>query len=364
FGGKKRRNDNPTENEVVAAFNKKNEAPYILIVTSKLLTGFDAPVESTMYLDNPLTEHNLLQAIARTNRVLDEHKQNGLIVDYVGVTKNLTEALSSYRKEDVQNALLDLDGLRSELRQAHHDVMAYVKPIRREAGTEGNDLIAEFNSLFKSLDSLDNWLSFKRKVKFFIRVYSALSPDPSILEYTQDVKWMAMLIPLGTFHFEQTESPDLTNYSGKIREMLKKELDVTGLSTVVAVRSLTDPEYWNDFRTAGKSEEELETVAVRKVAELKRTIREKRADNEAQYSKFSERLKEIIEKIESNQLDFMDVLLEQEKLSKDIEAEGRAHEGTGLTKTAHGIYNILEAFTVVEETQKSGGGQCGECDLY
>ncbi|OKH51893.1 hypothetical protein NIES2101_16520 [Calothrix sp. HK-06] len=75
------------------------EAPsvHFLIVCNKLLTGFDAPRESVMYLDNPLKEHNLLQAIARTNRVYGVHKEFGLIVDYIGVTKNLTSALSTYR---------------------------------------------------------------------------------------------------------------------------------------------------------------------------------------------------------------------------------------------------------------------------
>jgi hypothetical protein len=64
------------------AFKKRGSAPYILIVCDKLLTGFDAPAENVMYLDKPLKEHSLLQAIARTNRVEGPEKRNGLIVDY------------------------------------------------------------------------------------------------------------------------------------------------------------------------------------------------------------------------------------------------------------------------------------------
>ena len=78
-------------------FKIKGKPPYFLIVCAKLLTGFDAPCESVMYLDKPLKEHNLLQAIARTNRIEGPNKQNGLIVDYIGVTKYLNEALATYR---------------------------------------------------------------------------------------------------------------------------------------------------------------------------------------------------------------------------------------------------------------------------
>ncbi len=108
------------------AFGRKGEDPQFLIVCDKLLTGFDCPIESVMYLDKPLKEHGLLQAIARTNRVSDAKKRNGLIVDYIGVSGHLEEALSSYRADDVKNAMLrDLDDLRNQLRAVHSAVIAF-----------------------------------------------------------------------------------------------------------------------------------------------------------------------------------------------------------------------------------------------
>ena len=101
--------------------------------------------------------------------------------------------------------------------------------------------------------------------------------------------------------------------------MLEKELVVTGLSTVVKVRSLSDEEYWDDFSTKDKSEEELETAAVRKTAELKKTIKEKLQENQAQYEPFSTRLKEIIQKLESNQVDLADF----------TQGAGTAFQGSG-----------------------------------
>ena len=175
-----------TEKEVKSAFKTKGQPPYFLIVCSKLLTGFDAPAESVMYLDSPLKEHALLQAIARTNRVEGPNKQNGLIVDYIGVTKNLNQALSSYRKEDVLNAMHDLDELRSELRVKHKEVMQYLKGIDRKKG----NLNIQYQELIQTIGSVDIWLIFKTKANEFIRAYETLSPDPTVLRYQDDLKWI------------------------------------------------------------------------------------------------------------------------------------------------------------------------------
>ncbi len=83
-----------------------------------------------MHLDNPLREHNLLQAAARINRVEGPGKRHGLVVEYVGVTANLSEALASYRSEDVRNAMSDLESLRSELKRAHADVLWQMKSLK------------------------------------------------------------------------------------------------------------------------------------------------------------------------------------------------------------------------------------------
>jgi type I restriction enzyme R subunit len=348
---------NPTEKEVKNAFKKKGEPPYILIVCSKLLTGFDAPVESIMYLDNPLKEHNLLQAIARTNRVEGSNKPNGLIVDYVGITRNLTEALSSYRKEDIQNALHNIDDLRQELKQSHVEVMTFIRSMKRTADPSKEQIQHEAYTFLDQLETEDKWLSFKRKANAFIKAYSALSPDSYILEFTRDLKWVALLIPLGTQRFEKNESSDLKSYTGKIREMLAKELEVTGIANVVKIRSLTDPEYWNDFDTNDKSEEELKTSAVRKATELKKTISEKLRDNDVQYSPFSDRLKEIIQRLEEQQVDFAQILKEQEELSKALEDEEKAHESAHISKEAYGVYTILKAFKPPQET--SEGAEAG-----
>ena len=102
--------------ETVTKF-KEETNPKILIVTDMLLTGFDAPILQTMYLDKPLKEHRLLQAIARTNRPFKDLKEAGLIIDYVGILKEFTRAFENYTKEDISGILINTDDIVKEFTQ-------------------------------------------------------------------------------------------------------------------------------------------------------------------------------------------------------------------------------------------------------
>lgn len=320
------------------AFKKRGSAPYILIVCDKLLTGFDAPAENVMYLDKPLKEHSLLQAIARTNRVEGPEKRNGLIVDYIGVSKNLDKALESYREEDVKNAMRPLDDLLSALRAAHAEVMSEVKAFKGK----GPNIKAEIDGYLRSIKSQkDAWYTFRRKARDFIAAYEALSPDPSVLEFLNDLKWVNDCLRYGTQAIEQKESLDHFEYSRKIRDMLEEHVQATGLSTTIKLRYITDPDFWEDFNLGTKSIEELQTAAIRKTTELRKITSERIDQNPIRYGKFSERLREIISRLEKAQVNMAEELKELEKLAQDIEKEDRAHEGSGLSSEAYGIYSIL-----------------------
>ena len=343
--------DHDAEVAAKADFTTKGHPLRFLIVCNKLLTGFDAPIESVMYLDNPLTEHGLLQAIARTNRP-EEKKQNGLIVDYIGVSRKLSEALASYRQEDVENAMRDVDALRSQLRAAHAEVMALMRGIARDTG----DLKAEYDALVQALGTEDAWFTYRRKGKAFVRAYTAVSPDPYVLEFREDLKWVAGFIKYATMVFEKEDSLDHLDYSEKIRQMLAEHLEVTGLSTVCKLRHITDPDFWEDFQP-GKKPDDLKRAAIRKSAELKRITYEKRLDNEMQYGPFSKRVLELIRKFDAGMLSAAELLKETEQVARELQEEGRAYEDSGLTEHAYGIYKILEAFR-----EGAAGGGDGASD--
>lgn len=340
--------DTDAEKLAKKAFGRKSDDPQFLIVCDKLLTGFDCPIESVMYLDKPLKEHGLLQAIARTNRVSDARKRNGLIVDYIGVSGHLEDALSSYRADDVKNAMRNLDDLRNQLRAAHSAVTALMRPLKRKA-SDKDALKAEYDAFVKLLGTEDKWFDFKAKARSFIALYETLSPDPSVLEFTGDLKWVANFLLYGTQHFEKRQAFDQMNYSEKISEMLEKHLEARGLSVTVKLRHITDPEFWEDFDSKGKTDDDLMTAAIRKTTELRKTVTERIDDSPHQYGKFSERLRQLLEKLESAQLSWSDKLKAAEELAKDITAEDAAHVEAGLSPGAYGILQILNGFTSATE---------------
>lgn len=341
--------DDAAEKDVKKRFKAFGQEPSFLIVCDKLLTGFDAPVEHVMYLDKPLKEHNLLQAIARTNRTCaikrpdggEISKPHGRIVDYIGVTNHLDEALQSYRSEDVENALRDIAILRNDLKEAH----ARYRAQKRATGLEGLDEKAAAYAVGKLVTEgrEDEWFDLQRLTRIFIKVYGDLSPDPSILDFTVEAKWAAAFLRLATQVIAKDESLDHRSYSGKIRDMLEQHVHVTGLSTTIRLRNITDPAFADDFDTAEKSEVELQEAFVRKSTELRRVTRELVDRNPAQYGRFSDRVLEIIRRFEAGQIAAAEGLRDFEGLTSDIEAEQGAHAELGMNENAFSILRIMEA---------------------
>ncbi|OMG54133.1 type I restriction endonuclease subunit R [Brevundimonas sp. ZS04] len=330
------------------AFKGSGDEPSFLIVCDKLLTGFDAPNEHVMYLDKPLREHGLLQAIARTNRTCSikrpdgstVDKPHGRIVDYIGVTQHLDDALSSYRADDVQNALRDLDLLRRDLRKTHAEFVRQ----RRLLGLDGMDEKAAAYAIEKLVADgrEDDWFELQRLGRHFVRTYGDLSPDPAILDFTEDMKWAATFLRLAQQAITKDESLDHLTYSGKIRDMLEEHVRATGLTTTVRLRNITDPDFKDDFQTEEKSEEELHEAFVRKAAELKRVTRELVDKNPAQYGRFSERVLEIIRRFEEGQIAAAEGLKDFEDLTGGIAAEAGAHDELGMDERAFAILRIME----------------------
>ena len=323
----------------------RGEAPpvYILIVCNKLLTGFDAPRESVMYLDSALKEHSLLQAIARTNRTCGPYKEFGLIVDYIGITRHLTDALASYRQADIQNALVDLEVERARLKDAYAEVQPYLDAIPRHT----NNLRQEYEALVTHLGSEDEWFLFHRKAKAFIKAYDALSPDPFVLDYREDLKWVASFLHFGILTFEKREPSLNRDVSAKIRDMLEEHLHVTGIATLCKLHNLTDLAFWQDFTLAHEDNPDmqlLQVAAVRKTAELKKILRQKVDENPLQYGPFSEQVREAIRRFEEGQVQAAELLKHYEQTVRKLQAEETAHRTTGLDPKTYGVFKILEAF--------------------
>jgi type I restriction enzyme, R subunit len=181
------RRDRDAEEKLLDRFRDPMDPLKILIVTSKLLTGFDAPILQTMYLDKPLRDHTLLQAICRTNRPFGEQKTHGLIVDYLGIFDDVAQALK-FDEKGVQKAVSNIGELKAVLPSAIQKCLEYFAGVDRT--------LTGYEGLISAQDCLPNNErrdAFAADFSILARIWEALSPDPLLTPHETDYRWLAQV---------------------------------------------------------------------------------------------------------------------------------------------------------------------------
>ena len=210
----------------------------ILIVNNMLLTGFDAPVEQVMYLDRVVVAHNLLQAIARVNRVSSESKDKGFVVDYVGIGHHLKKALDIYDERE-QNQIIDAlsfpeEELR-ELQDAHTAVMAILE---KYGITDMNDYDAFYDVFYNDDLRFDYMLAFKRLTKSL----NILFPARQALEFMNDYKALAEINVLAGKHFRD-QRLSMKGIPAKLRAITDVHLESRSINIRIPPISILDEDF-------------------------------------------------------------------------------------------------------------------------
>ncbi|MGE5445535.1 MAG: type I restriction endonuclease subunit R, partial [Ignavibacteriales bacterium] len=195
----------------------------IIIVQSMLLTGFDAPIEQVMYLDDLIREHNLLQAIARVNRV-EKNKFAGYIIDYVGVTKHLREALSNFADEDVAEVEKVVKDVSRDI-----DELAYAKSciidFFRKDGIENIQDVDACVDVLADDEARNDFLALYRK---FSSAMDRVLPRPEALRYSQDLKQFSFISQVARNRYRDDKF-SLRDASRKIRDVVDEFLISQGV---------------------------------------------------------------------------------------------------------------------------------------
>ncbi len=175
------------EERLLDRFRDPGDPLKLLIVTAKLLTGFDAPILQVMYLDKPLRDHTLLQAICRVNRTYSEQKTHGLIVDYLGIFDDIAAALE-FDDQSVKQVVSNIQELKDKLPEAMQRCLAFFPGVdRSKQGYEG--LIAAQQCLPNN-QVRDN---FAAEYSILNKIWEALSPDPVLGPIEKDYKWLSQI---------------------------------------------------------------------------------------------------------------------------------------------------------------------------
>ena len=178
--------DKSQQEKIVDEFNDNSSNLKFLIVTAKLLTGFDAPILQTMYLDKSIKDHTLLQAICRTNR-LYPNKTFGRIVDYFGLFDDAAQALE-FDEEGLSQVITNLTELRNKLPAAMDSALQHFQGVDRSVtGFEGLEQAQEAINNDKKKDA------FAADFTYLTKLWESLSPDNILDLYDSDYKWLAQV---------------------------------------------------------------------------------------------------------------------------------------------------------------------------
>ena len=281
----------------------------LLIVVDKLLTGFDAPRASTLYIDKQLKEHNLLQAIARVNRLYDG-KDYGYIIDYRGLLGELDQALTSYASlsgfdpEDITGAVIDV---RSEIIKAK---TYYTHLDDLFSSVKFKDDLESYVAVLEDVQKRDDfkeWLSqFARAFKLALsseKIYDILSED-EIKIYKQRVKFYNELRK--TVQLRYHEACDFGKYEVQMQKLLDTYVSAKEVNELTKLVNIFETEFDDEVQRVEGKNAKADTI----ISAVSAVVKEKMDSNPAFYKSIAQQIQDIIDEYKAKRLS------EEEKLAK------------------------------------------------
>ncbi len=331
---KKYRRDRDAEGKILDVFRDPNSELKLVIVTSKLLTGFDAPILQAMYLDKPMKDHTLLQAICRTNRTYDQGKTHGLIIDYIGIFDDVAKALD-FDETSMRRIITNIEEIKKQLPTLMKKCLGYFMGVDRTIeGWEGLMAAQECLPTNKEKDA------FAAAYRVLNRAWDALSPDIFLNAYKADYQWLSRV-------YESVKPTDgrggliWASLGAKTIELVHQNVTVGEADEDMDILAM-DADLIDDFlekqKDLKKATKKVEISLVAKIL------------NHAQDPKFirlGEKLEALREKHEQGlitSIEFLKLLLELAKeaarAEKDVVPEQEIDKGiAALTELFNGVRN-------------------------
>jgi len=314
------------EAKLLNRFRDKKDPLKLLIVTAKLLTGFDAPINKVMYLDKPMKDHTLLQAICRVNRPYPG-KYRGLIVDYIGVFDNVAQALDFDLKE-MQQIVSNIDNIKAELPHAMAVCLDHFKAVDRT--------IEGYEGLLAAQDCLPNDEmrdKFAADYSYLSKHWEAISPDPLLIQYERDYKWLTQV-------YESIRPP---SGRGKLLWHALGEKTLKLIHDNVTVQAIRD-----DLDTLVMDEHILEQISggntkkKAKEVELKIVWRLHKHPDDPRFMELGKKLEELKDKHYRNAITSLEFLKELLKLARETVALERETKAEPVDNSKEALTKLFE----------------------
>ena len=330
------RRDRDAEGKVLDRFRDPKDPLKLVIVTSKLLTGFDAPILQVMYLDKPMKDHNLLQAICRTNRVYDDGKTHGLIVDYVGIFDDVARALD-FDENNMRRVITNIEEVKTQFPALMRKCLSYFMGIDRNVdGWEGLMAAQECIPTNKDKDA------FAADYRVLNRVWNALSPDNFLAPYKVDYLWLSKV-------YESVKPTDnrggliWATLGSKTMELVHQNLEVGEVHDDIDILHM-DAELIDDF-----IEKQKDIKKTTKKVEIDLVSKIRKHSNDSKFVQLGQKLEDLREKHEKGlvtSIEFLKLLLELAREAAQAEKEVVPEEEIDKGKAA-----LTELFNGIKNTQ-------------
>ena len=327
---------------------KSAEEPEILIVVDKLLTGFDAPVNTVLYLCKKLREHTLLQAIARVNR-LHDGKDFGYIVDYEGILGELNTALTMYDalegfdERDLEKTLVSINEQIEKLPQKHSHLWDVFREVKNQADEEeyerllGDD--ARRDDFYRLLAEYAKTLA----VALSSHQFFTDTDETALRHYREDLKRFEKLRKSVKLRYADTV--DYREHEPKIRKLLDTHIQAD------KVTQINKPENIFHGLPTGESNPDVEYGSKTEASQadsiahlMKRTTSEKMEEDPAFYQRFSNLIQRVIDDFRAERISGLEYLDKVSKIKKDFDSrgDGEVPEKLRLNRDAAAFFGVIK----------------------
>jgi type I restriction enzyme R subunit len=349
------------EQAVRKAFRKPDEQPNILIVTEKLLTGFDAPILYCMYLDKPMRDHVLLQAIARVNRPYEDDdgrcKPSGFVLDFVGIFEKLEKALA-FDSQDVTGVIQGVEVLQTrfaELMETARETYLTIlecggkpgatplsgrrakgkapSPLRSAGALQSDKAVEAVLEHFRDKEKREEFYAFFKELQ---NIYEILSPDAFLRPFLADYDALLRMFHLLRANYDRDQPVD--------KEFLRKTARLVQAHTQSG--AIEDPTKFHALNAkaleAIARQKQSDTVKVFNLLKALANLVNAKAGGEPYLISIGDRAEEIAEAFESRQMTTQQALELLEKLIAELKGAEKDRDATGLSPEAFAVFYVLK----------------------
>lgn len=305
------------EKGAIDSFKYNDDGVEIIIVVDKLLTGFDAPRNTVLYLAKDLRDHNLLQAIARVNRLHENKKlpkTAGYIIDYSENAKNIDTAMKlfgNYDENDVKGTLIDVAEKVQELEESYSLVHDLFKEIKGSSDDEAFlqllDDAPKREIFYKSLNSFIKNLNECFVLQDFVHVF------PHLDMYTRELKKFMELRKTASLKY--ADRVDLSEYKQSLVNILDKYVDARGVELLTTQINITDRKLFEaSIENLGSDKSKAEAIA----AQTQKTVAERMESDPEFYERFSKKISKILQEMRAGKMADVAALRQLKLIGDDV----------------------------------------------